>query len=278
MPATTAVPIDKIRAGGNHRTKFDAGAISELALSIRRNGLMAPVTVRPLGDGTYEMVAGERRWRAHQELGVETIDAFVVDADDRRADTLMLIENVNRVNLDPIDEANAYQDWCDAGGTVDDLAAEIGKRASFIRSRISLLGLIDDIQHLISTGQIWTSFAQKLTTLDENRQNVAMLAFSRNPKMSLGEWDALVSQLKADQNAEAESPLFDLEMTVEEFVAKAKATAKPTRTQVAAILGQLARAVLDGSVTIEQALAAVGVAELFSGPVAPPSREPSRLR
>ena len=108
MTVVERVPIDAIAPGDNDREDFDAAALQELADSIGQYGLAQPITVRPVGRDRFQIVAGERRWRACRLLGWPTIPALVREMDDETASGVMLLENVQRAELNPIEEARAY--------------------------------------------------------------------------------------------------------------------------------------------------------------------------
>ena len=112
----TAIPIDSIRRGDNDRQAFDQVALEELSESIRAHGLVQPITIRPMPDGHYQIVAGERRWRACKLLTWHEIPAIVRDLDDEAASAIMLAENIGRKDLNPIEEANAYHRRMDQFG------------------------------------------------------------------------------------------------------------------------------------------------------------------
>lgn len=240
--AITQVPVEAIRpAGANDRKIFKDEALAELAASIKRNGLAQPVTVRPLGDGTYQLVCGERRWRAHQMAGIDVIEAIVrPDLDGVAASSIMLVENENRVDLNPIEQAMAYEArMAEFGATVEEVAEIIGRSPSFIRSRLALLKLNPELQELTASGGIWLSFAQSLTGLDSNRQIIAMRAFLHDEGMSQATWDALVTRLRAEQRDDQQVGMFDLDLVAEEYVQQAKAERRPGTTMLARLVCDL---------------------------------------
>ncbi len=136
------------------RTIFDEEALTELAESISAVGLVQPVVVRRVGEG-YELVAGERRWRAAQKAGLEKIPAIIREAGDAESLELALIENLSREDLNPIDTARAYailQE--DFGATQEELAGKLGRSRSAVANTLRLLDLPDEIQELIEKGKL----------------------------------------------------------------------------------------------------------------------------
>jgi len=167
--ALRQVPVDSIQPNPYQpRQVFDESALSELADSMERSGLLQPVVTRPSGDGTYELVAGERRWRAAQRLGWKEIGAVVREVDDRTLLTLALVENLQRDALSPIDEARGYQRLIDefavSQGEVGEL---VGRDRSTVANALRLLKLPAAVQQLVHTGALSTGHARALLALSD---------------------------------------------------------------------------------------------------------------
>jgi ParB family transcriptional regulator, chromosome partitioning protein len=155
-PAIQAIALAEIHVANNDRKHFDAKSIEDLAGSIKAHGLAQPITVRRIADG-FELVAGERRFRAHQLLGVATIDAIVRDLSDEGAAGIMLVENTGRVDLSPIEEANAYRRRIDEfGSTPAEVATAAGVSSIRVKYRLDLLNLRPEIQHQVHNGPACT--------------------------------------------------------------------------------------------------------------------------
>jgi ParB family chromosome partitioning protein len=153
------------------RKHFDETGLAELAQSMRENGLIVPVLVRPVGD-RYVLVHGERRYRAAQALGWKTILAEVRDISPDEARWLALVENVQRADLSPIEEARAYQARLAEGITQETLAQRVGKSRTYIAQKLRLLGLPEDVQAAINAGQIKEGQARQLLRVkDASRQS-----------------------------------------------------------------------------------------------------------
>jgi len=155
------------------RTDFDPQALAELKQSISENGLVTPITVRPHNNG-YQLIAGERRFRAVQELGYERIPAYVLEIhDDRRMLEMALIENVQRENLNPVEEARGYQRLIDECSlTQETVAQKVGKDRVTIANSLRLLKLPDSIQESLRKSELTAGHARALLGLPERSQQI----------------------------------------------------------------------------------------------------------
>jgi ParB/RepB/Spo0J family partition protein len=225
MNEITAIDTNEIIPGNNDRTVFSPDALQELAASIREHGLIQPITVRWIDDAeAYQIIAGERRYRACKLLGWQTVPSIIVDATDEQASALMLAENVARADLDPIDEAIAYQTRIDLfGWTVQEIADRAGVSPIRVQFRLKLLRLRPDVQKLVRDGHLSIGYAQILcdANLDTNRQLIAFRYLRDNPAPTPGWFRRQVNDLLAEQSQDA---LFDFSS----FIA-------PTETQHVAI-------------------------------------------
>ncbi len=154
------------------RQHFDEESLVELAASIAEMGVLQPILVRPLGDDQFELVAGERRWRATQRAGLATIPAIVRNTSDLSSIEQALVENLHRQDLTALEEAAAYQQLIeDFDFTHDDLAGRVGKSRSAITNSLRLLGLPPSVQSLLGDGQLSAGHARALLgTPDRSRQ------------------------------------------------------------------------------------------------------------
>lgn len=162
------IDIDLIQPNPEQpRTRFTESALDELAQSIAANGVVQPIVVRPRGE-RYEIVAGERRWRAAQRAGLRKIPAAVRDVSDDKLLELALIENIQRQELNPIEEANAFRKLIDnMGFTQEALAASVGKDRTLIATSLRLLKLPEDIQTLIEDGKLSAGHGRALLLTDD---------------------------------------------------------------------------------------------------------------
>jgi ParB family transcriptional regulator, chromosome partitioning protein len=167
------VPVAAISPNPNQpRVHFDEESLSELSASITEMGVLQPILVRPSGDGAYELIAGERRWRAAQRAGLTSIPAVVRMTDDAGSVEQALVENLHRQDLTALEEAAAYQQLLDEFSlTHDQIAGRVGKSRSAITNSLRLLGLPPAVQHLLADGQLSAGHARALLgTPDRARQ------------------------------------------------------------------------------------------------------------
>ena len=155
-PAYREVPVDLIRPNPEQpRRSFDPEALAALAESVAEAGVIQPLILRPLPDGRYELIAGERRWRAARDAGLETVPAMVRDEDAARRMQTALIENVAREDLNPVDEARACATLVEELGlSKEELAGRLGRTRPAISNLIRLLDLPDEVLELLSEGEL----------------------------------------------------------------------------------------------------------------------------
>lgn len=163
------VPIDQIQPSQfNPRKNFNEEELNELADSIREKGLVQPLIVREADDNKYEIVAGERRWRAAQKAGVHMVSVIIRDLDDQEVVELAIIENVQRTDLNSIEEAGGYRDLIERFGyTQDRLSEVIGKSRSHLANTLRLLKLPDVVQDHVSEGRLTPGHARPLVGRDD---------------------------------------------------------------------------------------------------------------
>jgi len=154
------------------RKRFEPQALAELAASIKENGLVQPITVRPLPDGRHMIVAGERRWRAHVLGGIDTIEANVVTITDGERDILAIVENLRRADITPLEEGRAFQRVLDTGVTAEELAHRLGLKQPWrITERTSLLRLNPPYLDLLEKGHLTPSQGTELARLEPQDQD-----------------------------------------------------------------------------------------------------------
>jgi ParB family chromosome partitioning protein len=153
----------------NPRRDFDTEALEELTASIKEKGVMQPLLVRPGREAnTFEIIAGERRWRAAQRAGLHDVPVVVRDVDDKEALELAIIENVQRVDLNPLEEAMGYEQLIEQFDyTQQDLAQVIGKSRSHVANTLRLLKLPHDVREMVNNGQLTAGHARTLITADD---------------------------------------------------------------------------------------------------------------
>jgi len=167
------VPVDQIFRGQYQpRRHFDEAALDELAASIKSQGLMQPIVLRARAVGGYEIIAGERRWRAAQKAGLTAVPAIVRDIDDEHAMAMALIENIQREDLNPLEEALAMQRLRDEFElTQQQLADSLGKSRVAVANTLRLLNLAPTARTLLERGEIEMGHARALLSLDAARQD-----------------------------------------------------------------------------------------------------------
>ena len=167
------VAISAIRPNGfNPRKHFDETSLNELADSIRQQGMLQPVTVRPAADGNgYELVFGERRYRAATIVGMQEIPAIISDLSDEEAEEIAITENLQRKDVTPMEEANAYQRLMESGRhDLSSLSVQFGKSEAYIRTRLKFASLIPEIATLLETDEITVSVASEICRYGEDIQ------------------------------------------------------------------------------------------------------------
>lgn len=163
------IDIDRILPSSHQpRKNFDEDALNELANSIREHGLVQPIVVRPLDDGFFQLIAGERRWRAAQRTGLARVPAVVREAGEHAALELALVENLQREDLNPMEEAQAYERLiADFGLTQEEVARRVGKNRTTIANMLRLLRLPPEVQQWLRENKITTGHAKALLSLSD---------------------------------------------------------------------------------------------------------------
>lgn len=198
------------------RKNFDLESLQQLADSIAEHGLLQPVVVREALGGYYEIIAGERRWRAAKMAGLSEIPVTILTADDRKASELAIIENVQREDLNPMEEAQAYKKLQEEYGlTQDKVASAVGKSRSAVANTLRLLDLPEEAGALVAAGKLSEGHAKVLlgTTYEEDLIKAAKEVAEKG--LSVRETEALVKRLNAASAAEeAEETLKDFPVKV----------------------------------------------------------------
>lgn len=161
---------------GQPRKQFDEAALTALAESIRENGVLQPLVVRPLqGTGTYQLVAGERRWRASRMAGLSEVPVVIRDLDDRQTMEIALIENLQREDLNPIEEAEGYHTLMENFGLTQDVVSQrVGKSRPAVANALRLLGLPKDVLNMVQANEISAGHARALLASEDKDQIVEL--------------------------------------------------------------------------------------------------------
>ncbi len=193
--------IEVSRISGNPeqpRTRFDAKALDELASSIAANGIVQPIVVRRAGS-RYQIVAGERRWRAAQRAGLHKVPVVIKEVSDDKILEIALIENIQREELNPIEEANAYRKLIDTIGlTQEQLSERVGKERSLIATSMRLLKLPEEIQKLIEEGKLTAGHGRALLLTDDKAIQIRTARSIMEKQMSVREAERTVKRAAAE--------------------------------------------------------------------------------
>ena len=201
------ISIKKIQPGAfQARQEFGKEALEELAASIKEHGVMQPVVVRPIQDGRYELIIGERRWRASQIAGLETIPCVIREVDDLVSSEMMLVENIQREDLNPLEEAQAYKRLIDEYQlTQEQIAARVGKSRSFIANSLRLLNLPLLIQDLIIQRKLSVGHGKVLLGIPDHQQQERLAQEIVEKGLSVREAEK-AAQLLLQQNRKKVKP------------------------------------------------------------------------
>ena len=202
--ALRKIPLEQLKRGKYQpRREFDQVALEELAESIKSQGVMQPIVVRPTGENQFEIIAGERRWRASQLAGIDRIPAVVRDVSDEAAIAMALIENIQRENLNPIEEAVALKRLqTEFELSQQQVAQAVGKSRSVIANLLRLLSLEEDVRELLARGEIDTGHGKVLLALEGPAQIRAANQVV-NGKLSVRQTETLVKSILNDKPIEA---------------------------------------------------------------------------
>ncbi|MDR1101849.1 MAG: ParB/RepB/Spo0J family partition protein [Clostridiales bacterium] len=196
------------------RKKFDSQELEQLSQSIKTHGIIQPIIVRSINEDRYEIIAGERRWRAAQKAGLKEIPVFIRNTDDNIME-LALVENLQRVDLNPIDEAHGYQTLMEEYGiTQEQISERIGKSRSAIANSLRLLSLPQTVRELVETGDISSGHARALLTLtDEDTQREVVEKIIRHD-LSVRATEKLVKSIGGSGKRASEKNTLSDEMTM----------------------------------------------------------------
>ncbi len=183
------------------RKHFDEAALASLADSIAANGVLQPILVRPVGVDRYVIVAGERRWRASKLAGLSEIPVIISDMDEKTAAQIALIENIQRENLNPIEEAMGLLALsAEYGMTQEDISARVGKSRSAIANAIRLLDLPKDVQALVISGSLSAGHARTLLSLKDKADIPVLAELVMKNGLSVRETEAAVKKMNAKKD------------------------------------------------------------------------------
>lgn len=196
----SALPISQVEScAAQPRKNFDQDKLEELAESIRQHGVIQPLTVRKLASGYYQIIAGERRWRAARLAGLEEIPAVIIEADDRKAMELAMIENLQREDLNPIEEAEGFRVLVEEYGLTQEQAAQrVGKSRSAVANVLRLLNLSPALRQHLESGRLSAGHARALLPLSPEIQEAAAAEILRSD-LSVRQTEQLVKRLQQEK-------------------------------------------------------------------------------
>ena len=220
--ASLCLPISQVEScAGQPRKQFDPDALADLADSIREHGIIQPLTVRKLQSGYYQIIAGERRWRAARMAGLDQVPAIVIEADDRKAMELAMIENLQREDLNPMEEAEGYRQLMEQYNlTQEETAQRVGKSRSAVANALRLLNLCPSVRAMVEDGRLTSGHARTILPLSPALQKKAADAVLKSD-LSVRQTELLVKKLTAEVKETPAVTTGGLEVNYAEEAAKA---------------------------------------------------------
>ena len=216
------LPISQVEScAAQPRKQFDPDALADLADSIRQHGIIQPLTVRKLQSGYYQIIAGERRWRAARMAGLDQVPAIVIEADDRKAMELAMIENLQREDLNPMEEAEGYRQLMEQYNlTQEETAQRVGKSRSAVANALRLLNLCPSVRAMVEDGRLTSGHARTILPLSPALQKKAADAVLKSD-LSVRQTELLVKKLTAEVKEKPAVTTGGLEVNYAEEAAKA---------------------------------------------------------
>ena len=211
------LPLHRVEPNPDQpRQDFNEDELQSLAESIRVHGVIQPLTVRETGDGYYQIIAGERRWRASRLAGLTEIPALVIEADDKTAKELALIENLQRQDLNSVEEALGYQSLMDDFGLTQEEAAErVGKSRSAVANALRLLTLDEKVLEMIRVGSITAGHARAILMLKSEKKQVEAAQKIANLGLSVRQAELLCKNMSQEQQEKKEEPVLKVDYVKE---------------------------------------------------------------
>lgn len=200
----TKLPLQKVEPNPNQpRRSFDEEELQALADSIAEHGVLQPLAVRALDGGFYQIIAGERRWRAARMAGLDEVPVVVLDADDRTVMELALIENLQRQDLNPMEEAEGYRVLMeDYGLTQEQAAARVGKSRPAVTNALRLLALPDEVRAMVENGTLSAGHARAVLSLPSERLQKAAAQRIIALRLSVRQAEAMCKRMAAGEKTE----------------------------------------------------------------------------
>lgn len=228
----TTLPIAKVEPRREQpREYFDEQALQELADSIEQFGLIQPIVVRKLDTGYYQIIAGERRWRASRMAGLNEVPVRIIEADDRRTAELALVENLQREDLNPIEEAKGYKTLIEVYGMTQEQAAKsVGRSRPAITNSMRLLSLSDEVMELVEKGKLSAGHARALVPISDGKKQLAAANEVIEKQLSVRNTEELAARAQKSEEAKEEMKPSGRGITVD--------YAREVSTELTALLGR----------------------------------------
>ena len=205
------LPISQVEPGLNQpRKNFDDEALEDLADSIREHGIIQPLTVRRLSSGYYQIIAGERRWRAAKKAGLREVPAVIIEADDRKVMEIGLIENLQREDLNPMEEAEGYQVLLtDFGMTQEEVARRMGKSRPAITNALRLTALPPEVRELLISGQLSAGHGRAVLMVEGTKAQIAFALLLVQEGLSVRQAESAAKTFTLEPKKEKKAPAED---------------------------------------------------------------------
>ncbi len=209
--AAQTLPISRVEPrSGQPRTHFDEQALQELAESIAEHGLLQPITVRALDGGYYQIIAGERRWRAARLAGLAEVPVHIIEADDRTAQELALVENLQREDLDPMEEARGYRALMDQFGLTQEAVSQtVGRSRPAVANALRLLSLQPAIVQMLEEKKLTAGHARALLPIEDAALQLQAAKQAAEKGLSVRQTEALAAALLKTPKAKKPAPAVD---------------------------------------------------------------------
>ncbi len=213
--STTKVKLLDIEPNRDQpRKQFDEEALAELSDSIAQHGVLQPLLVRPMPDGGYQLVAGERRWRASRMAGLTEVPVVIRDLTDAQVAELALVENLQRENLNPLEEANGYKELSEKFGYTQEKISEIvGKSRPSIANALRLLNLPESVQEMVSDGSLSMGHARAILSLEDDKMKIDLAKLVIQNDISVRETERVARNMMKEapkkSKAKKRNPYYD---------------------------------------------------------------------
>lgn len=216
------LPISKVESNADQpRKRFEETALAELSDSIREHGVISPITVRKLESGYYQIIAGERRWRASRMAGLSEVPCRIIEADDRKVMEIALIENLQREDLNPLEEAEGYKTLIgEFGLTQDEAAKRVGKSRPAVANAMRLLGLPDEVKVFLENGELSAGHARAILQKKSEKEQLELAKKVIQEGLSVRQTEVRATKKEKVEKGAVEKPFVNYTAEVEDRLSK----------------------------------------------------------